>query len=55
MNFLKYLIFHPRFFFRTKQLIFRTIIKLLKFNGIYVTQCGFDGRKNVKPFYLVQK
>ena len=56
VNFLEYLIFHPRFFlFRTKQLIFRTMIKLLKFNEIYVTQCGFDGRKNVKPFLSSKK
>ena len=50
MNFFKYLIFHHRFFlFRTKQFMFRKIVKLLKFNEIYVTQCGYHGRRNVYP------
>ena len=51
VNFFKYLIFHPRFFlFRSKQFIFRKMTKFLKFNEIYVTQCGFDGRRNVNPY-----
>lgn len=50
INFFKYLIFHPRFFlYRTKQFIFIKLVKCLKFNEIYVTQCGYDGRKNVFP------
>ena len=47
INFFKYLIFHHKFFlFRTKQFIFKKLVKCLKFNEIYVTQCGYDGRKN---------
>lgn len=50
MNFFKYLIFHHIFFsLRVKQFIFKKIVKFLKFNEVYVTQCGFEGRRNTHP------
>tara|TARA_Y100000816_G_scaffold54571_1_gene35264 strand:+ start:5549 stop:6745 length:1197 start_codon:yes stop_codon:yes gene_type:complete len=56
VNFLKYLVFHHRFFLlRTKQFMLRVTTKFLKFNEIYVTQCGFHGRRNVHPLLSSKK
>ena len=51
-NFFKLLIFEfPYLLYSIKYYLFKKFLKILKFNRVFVTQCGFDGKKTIKPYF----